>query len=79
MSLDELRSSLERELPPVFSREVAEAKTGRLVTAVRLRDLDSAGEGPLGRVRIGGKKVGYQRGPFVEWFMGRVKSLDVGI
>lgn len=79
MSIEALRNDLENELPAVFTRTVAEEKTGGMVTATRLRDLDSAGEGPQGRFRMAGNKVGYRRTEFVEWFVGRVKSLDTAL
>ncbi len=57
---------MEKNLPPVFSREEAAKHTGGIFTAKTLANLDSLGKGPGPDVHIG-KKVGYERSRFMEW------------
>lgn len=64
--------ALEKELPPVFTRQVAAQKTGGLISAKTLSNLDSLDRGPSVKVRIG-TKIGYERASFLEWLRGRMK------
>lgn len=69
-----LLAALERELPPLFFREAVP----RLVPGMSARylaNLDSAGKGPPGRIRIG-RKIAYPRADFIEWLEKRMG--DVG-
>ncbi len=59
-------SSLERALPAVFSREEAARHMGGLLRAKTLSNLDAAGKGPK-KVRIGKKKVAYEKHSFMKW------------
>ena len=54
---------LERNLPPVFSREEA---AGGLIKAQTLSNLDATGNGPWVKIRIR-KKVCYKRRSFLQW------------
>lgn len=76
---DKVEKSLYEAMPPIVSREHAEKLTGGMITAVRLRDLDSAGEGPGTKISMNGRRVGYLKDEFIPWFMGRVKVQDKGL
>ena len=65
-------TTLEKELPPVFTRQLASQKTGGLISAKTLSNLDSLNRGPSVKVRIG-SKVGYERANFLQWLRGRMK------
>lgn len=71
-STDQLIDNLRKELPPVFTRKVAEKTLGGLISAKTLSNCDSLGTGVNSRVRIG-FKVGYQREPFLEWISERLR------
>lgn len=64
--------AIEKELPPVFSREIASKTIGGLISAKTLSNEDSLGTGPAGKVKIG-CKVGYTREAFMTWLRGKVK------
>ena len=66
--LDQLR----KELPPVFTREFASEKIGRIFSAKSMSNADALGTGPAVKVRIG-KKVGYERDSFLQWLRGKMK------
>lgn len=57
---------LEKNLPPVFSREEAARQMGGLMRAKTLSNLDAAGNGPWVKIRIR-KKVCYERRSFLQW------------
>ena len=57
---------LERNLPPVFSREEAARQMGGLIKAKTLSNLDATGNGPWVKIRIR-KKVCYERRSFLQW------------
>lgn len=60
-------------LPEVFPRErVGELLSG-IISPKTLANLDCEGRGPQGRIRIG-RKICYQRGPFVEWLASRTSE-----
>jgi len=65
-------TTLEKELPPLFTRQLASQKTGGLISAKTLSNLDSLNRGPSVKVRIG-SKVGYERANFLQWLRGRMK------
>lgn len=67
--------ALERALPPVFSRQEAAKLLGGLITAPGLANLDSKGEGPTIRVRIG-KYTGYEKISFIGWLRGRSSAIS---
>ena len=64
---------LAEKLPPIISRDRVEKYLGGVITAKRLANLDSLGEGPP-RVRIG-RKVGYPVRTFLVWLEGRTEVL----
>jgi hypothetical protein len=70
----QLREKLIRELPPVISRHKVEEITGGVVTVGALRKFDCTGEGPAERIKAG-RRVGYDREVFVEWFINRCQFL----
>ena len=51
---------LDKNLPPVFSREEAARQMGGLIKAKILSNLDATGNGPWVKIRIR-KKVCYER------------------
>lgn len=63
---------LRKELPPVFTREFASEKIGRIFSAKSMSNADTLGIGPSVKVRIG-KKVGYERDSFIQWLRGKIK------
>jgi len=65
-------TTLEKELPPIFTRQMAAQKTGGLISAKTLANLDSLERGPSVKVRVG-TKVGYERASFLQWLRGRMK------
>ena len=66
--LDQLR----KELPPVFTREFASEKIGRIFSAKSMSNADALGIGPSVKVKIG-KKVGYERDSFLQCLRGKMK------
>lgn len=63
--------AIEKELPPVFSREIASQTIGGLISAKTMSNEDSLGKGPLEKVRIG-SKVGYTRESFMAWLRNKL-------
>lgn len=57
---------LERNLPPVFSREEVARQMGGLLKAKTLSNLDATSNGPWVKIRIR-KKVCYERRSFLQW------------
>jgi len=55
-STHHLLEQLRKELPPVFTRKVAEATVGGLVSAKSLSNCDSLGTGSHSRVIIASKE-----------------------
>ncbi|SCM73448.1 hypothetical protein KL86DES1_21305 [uncultured Desulfovibrio sp.] len=64
---------LEKNLPPVFSREEAARQMGGLIRAKTLSNLDAMGEGPSVKIRIR-KKVCYERRNFLQWLKQHVRQ-----
>jgi len=54
----------------IIARTEVEKFTGGLISEKYQANLDSAGKGPAGRVRIG-RKIGYPKYPYVAWLEGR--------
>lgn len=54
----------------IIARTEVEKFTGGLISEKYQANLDSAGKGPAGRVRIG-RKIGYPKYPYVAWLAGR--------
>lgn len=59
-------NAIEKELPPVFSRETASKVIGGLISAKTMANEDCLGTGPSEKVRLG-TKVGYTRESFMHW------------
>ncbi len=72
--MEELKLRLLESLPPIFTRQVAAKAMGGMLSAGSLANLDCEGRGPGGRVMIG-RKVGYQREPFVAWLLKRMSEM----
>lgn len=73
MGKDDLRKQLLEIMPPVFVRQQVRELTGGMIDGRTLANLDSKGEGPDGKVKMGKTKAGYLREPFVDWFLNRLE------
>lgn len=60
---------------PYIVRQEVERFTGGIVNAKYLANLDSRGEGPPGRVKVG-RKVAYPVNSFVAWLESRAVHCD---
>ena len=67
---------LEKRWPSAFvAREKIGEFSGGLLSAGRMANLDSQGQGPLERVRVG-RKVAYPVKPLIQWMLERAELLD---
>ena len=66
-------SDLKAQLPPLISRDHIEELLGGVISAKRLANLDSLGEGPK-RLRIG-RKIPYRTEHLLEWLGSRATEL----
>jgi hypothetical protein len=66
-------TELAEKLPPIISRDRVEKYLGGVISAKRLANLDSLGEGPP-RIRIG-RKIAYQTDTFLDWLSRRSEVL----
>ncbi len=58
----------------VVAREKVEILTGGIINPRTLANLDSKGEGPPGRVRVG-RKIAYPVNQFIEWLESRTVKI----
>jgi len=58
----------------IVSRGQIEKFTGGAITSKHIANLDSLGEGPEGRMRVG-RKVVYRVDKFIEWLESRTQEL----
>ena len=70
---DRFFDALEKELPPVFTRDVASKGMGGLLTPKTMSNADALGTGPSVRVRLG-KKIAYERASFMHWLRQRLSA-----
>lgn len=70
---DRFFDALEKELPPVFTRDVASKCMGGLLAPKTMSNADAMGTGPSVRVRIG-KKVAYERTSFMTWLRQKLST-----
>ena len=70
---DRFFDALEKELPPVFTRDVASKCMGGLLTPKTMSNADALGTGPSVRVRLG-KKIAYERASFMHWLRKRLSA-----
>ena len=70
---DRFFDALEKELPPVFTRDVASKCMGGLLTPKTMSNADALGTGPSIRVRLG-KKIAYERTSFMHWLRKRLSA-----
>ena len=70
-SLDDLIENLRKELPPVFARSETPRLLGGIIATGTLANLDSDEKGPEGAFRHG-RKICYQRDPFLTWLGARL-------
>ncbi len=66
---------LAEKLPPIISRDHVEKILGGIISAKRLANLDSIGEGPKRRMRIG-RKIAYRTEDLLDWLDARTKILN---
>ena len=67
-------NDLADKLPPIIARSQVEKLLGGVISAKRLANLDSRGEGPKQRMRIG-RKIAYRTEDLLEWLAARTKIL----
>lgn len=67
MTRRDLIEKLRAELPPMWDRKNTSKLTGGFVHHRTLANLMSQGKGPRGTFRMGYKKVGILRDPFLDW------------
>lgn len=75
-SIELILANLEKGLPPVFTRDEVERLTGGMLRKRHMANLDSAGEGPGGKVRLGKRTVGYEKGAFLCWLRARLTLIQ---
>ncbi|MDR1642232.1 MAG: hypothetical protein LBT59_21280 [Clostridiales bacterium] len=63
--------AIERELPPVFTRQQAAKTIGGIISAKSFSNLDALRQGPSVKVRIKGK-IGYEKESFMQWLKARM-------
>ena len=68
-------TDLAEKLPPIIARSEVEKLLGGVISAKRLANLDSLGEGPKQRMRIG-RKIAYRTEDLLEWLESRTKILN---
>ena len=69
---DDFFQTIEKALPPVFSRAEASRITGGLISAKTLSNEDALRKGPKGKIRVG-SKVGYTREAFMAYLRRKVR------
>ena len=67
-------ADLAEKLPPIIARSHVEKLLGGVISAKRLANLDSLGEGPK-RAKTG-RKVVYRTEDLLEWLDARTKTLN---
>jgi len=60
---------------PYVARTMVKTFSGGLITAKHIANLDSAGKGPAGRIRVG-RKIAYNVRALISWMEAR--SQEVG-
>ena len=70
---DRFFDALEKELPPVFTRDAASKCMGGLLSAKTMSNADAMGMGPSVRVRVG-KKIAYERTSFMTWLRQKLSA-----
>ena len=70
---DRIFTDLMGKLPPLIARDHIEKMLGGVISAKRLANLDSLGEGPK-RIRIG-RKIAYRTEDLLDWLSARSKEL----
>lgn len=75
MSIVSFSTMADRWTSPFIARDRVKEFTGGIINPRTLANLDSKGEEPKGRVRVG-RKIAYPVDKFVEWLEGRATELD---
>ncbi len=66
---------LSDSFPAIISRRDVGRFTGGLIAPRTMANLDSLGQGPRQRLRLG-RNVGYTREAFLDWLAGRLEVED---
>lgn len=74
-SMKQAFENMKEKWGPFIARTEIRKATGGAISEKRIANLDSAGEGPAGRFRIG-KKVCYPTDALIEWLEGRAEVLN---
>lgn len=61
---------------PYVSRGEIYTFSGGLITPKTIANLDSLGLGPAGRLRIGGRRIGYEVNELVRWLESRSERVE---
>lgn len=69
---DDFFRHLRKNLPDVFTRQVAAEKIGGIFSAMTLSNLDSAGKGPTKRMCCGAKVI-YEKENFISWLESKLR------
>lgn len=67
------RELLQSTFPAIIARTEVGRLTGGIIQPGTMANLDCLGKGPVGRFLIG-KKICYERDPFIDWLLSRVKE-----
>lgn len=71
--MSEFIASLEEKLPAVIARKQVGSLTGGILHPKTMANLDSLGQGPDKRWRLG-RTVFYERDSFIKWLRSRIKE-----
>lgn len=74
MSTVSFSTMADRWSSPYVARDQVKKFTGGIINPRTLANLDSKGEGPRDRVRVG-RKIAYPVDKFIQWLEGRAKRV----
>jgi len=75
ISIEQIFENLSRTAPEIITRKKLHELTGGLVSEKTLANMDSAGDGILPRLRIGGK-VAYPKEAAISWLEQRCEIVQ---
>jgi hypothetical protein len=76
MDLKTVLDALEKRLPEVFGRSAVNELMPGIITDKTLANLEYLNQGPP-LLKIGFKKVVYEKRTFLEWFAGWIKAKNI--
>jgi len=62
---------------PFVVRDKVDVFSGNMINPRNIANLDALGQGPKGRIRVGGKKIAYPVDSLIKWLEERSELLDV--